>query len=910
MSSDLGLPATLDVRVERSARPAAVHAVLVRLVESRPEIVARLHADPRLADALVAVIAASRSLTRLIETQPNSVEVLEHLDRREPRADTTVEELVGWKQRELLRIAARDLIGVDPLETTAAALADLAADVLDGACLLADALQTSSPGDAADHLAVIGMGKLGGHELNYASDIDIIFVGDGTHDVLERRARVIVDIAGRCFRVDTNLRPQGRDGPLVRSLDSYEAYWDRWAEPWEFQALLKARPVAGDPRLGRQFADTAQRWLWWHPFAADDLRDLRQMKSRAEREVAKRGLTDREIKRGRGGIRDIEFTVQLLQLVHGHLDPELRSPTTLAVLREMADAGYIDPADAADLADAYRFLRVLEHRLQLEDEQQNHTVPVDPTALDQLARVMGFRDRADATAVRQLEQQLLSHQLTVRSIHERVYFRPLLESFSRANPAFGPDAAATRLKAFGFADAHRTQVAVTELTHGLNRSSRLMQQFLPVILDWLSRTPDPDLGLLMLRNLLSGVPRTSQLIDVFRDSPEAAQRACTLLGTSRLVGDILIHNPDLVARLPDAERLLTSSRDELVESARTVSMWREDQDDRQLALRRWKERNLLGVIARDVLDDLEVEKVGADLTALAEASLETAVRSVEPAIPFSVIAMGRFGGAELSYASDLDLIFVYDRGGAANAADAAEEALRVASGITRILGGPTPALQLYPIDTQLRPEGRQGPLARTIDGFRHYWEHYALVWERQAMIRARPVAGDLELGARLLEVLEPHLWGRGLPAGDVREIRRMKARIERERIPFGEDPQFHLKLGRGSLSDIEFTAQLLQLEHDIPSPGTMQALRLLAEAGVLAGDDAEILMTSYRFCERARNRWYLVNSKPGNSLPTSPEQLQWLARSLDLDSATLREQYRRVTRRARRVVERVFYGND
>lgn len=892
--------APLEVLAERSAAPAPVTAALERLLETHPGLDERLATDGTARAALIAVLAASRSLTRLLEFHPASVEVLFALDRRAPRDDTTVDALVRWKQHEFLRVAARDLIGLDDLETAAGAISDLAADVLHGACLLAT---VDSPADGA--LSVIGMGKLGGHELNYSSDIDVMFVGDGPIQPLERQARVVMEIAKKCFRVDANLRPQGRDGPLVRSLDSYEAYWDRWAEPWEFQALVKAAPVAGDDRLGRRFHDTAQRWLWSHPFDAENLRYLRQMKQRAESEVARKGLTDREIKRGRGGIRDIEFTVQLLQLVHGHLDPDLRSPTTLTVLAEMATAGYIDHDDAEQLAAAYRFLRTLEHRIQLVDEQQTHTVPSDPEALDRLARVLGHRDTSRASATEQLEQELLTHQLAVRSIHERVYFRPLLEAFADAEGAISPDAAVTRLTAFGFIDAKRTQAAVRELTRGLNRTSRLMQQLLPLLLDWLSVAPDPDLGLLLLRNLLTGSGRTGQLVEAFRDSPEAAQRLCTIVGTSRLVGDVILHNPDLVARLPFEERLRTKPRDELTDSARTALSWRTETAERQEGLKRWKDRNLFGIASRDILGLADVGTVGSDLSALAEASLQVALDALEPQIPFAIVAMGRFGGAELSYASDLDVIFVYDGG-----LSAVDEANRIAGRLLKFVNGSTPANQIYEIDADLRPEGKQGSLARSLDGYLKYWQNYALVWERQAMTRARPVAGDLELGQRLLDTLDEFVWGPGLSADDAREIRRMKARIERERIPHGEDPQFHLKLGRGSLSDIEFTAQLLQLRSGVRAPGTMAALEALVKADVLDADDAEILMESYRFCERTRDRWYLVNSKPGNSLPTQPEQLRWLARSLGMRSPDLREHYRRVTRRARAVVERVFYEKD
>jgi glutamate-ammonia-ligase adenylyltransferase len=433
-----------------------------------------------------------------------------------------------------------------------------------------------------------------------------------------------------------------------------------------------------------------------------------------------------------------------------------------------------------------------------------------------------------------------------------------------------------------------------------------MQQLLPLLLAWLSESPDPDLGLLMLRNLLTGPARTAQLLDVFRDSPEAARRLCSVLGTSRLLGQTLLHNPDLVARLPDEGQLVTRPRDELIAQVTAAVSWRDELGERQDALRRWKARNQFGIAARDLFGLADVPTVGADLTTLAEASLEAALRSLEPAVPMAILALGRFGGCELSYASDLDVVFVYDGRGA----DDAAEAKRVASGVLRFLGGTTPAERIYPIDADLRPEGKDGPLARSVDGYETYWHTYALVWERQAMSRARPVAGDLELGAALLDRLAPYVWDDGLRPDDVREIRRLKARIERERMPAGEDPQFHLKLGRGSLSDIEWTAQLLQLEHGVRSPGTMAALVALVDAGALGSDDSEILATAYRFCEATRNRWFLVNSAPGDALPTAPEPLLWLSRSLGQPPGALREEYRRLTRRARKVVDRVFYGLD
>ena len=880
----------VDRAVERSAAPVAVAIALDALSEARPDLRERLEADPALLSTLVAVTGASRFLTRLLVADPNALDVVEDLGTRPPLTPGTVDELAAWKQRELLRIAARDLTGLDLLEQVGRNLAALADDVLAASWRLS--------GTAAAGVAVIGMGKLGGRELNYASDVDVMFVGEGD-------ARSVMDAARTCFRVDADLRPEGRSGPLVRTLASYEAYWDRWAGTWEFQALLKARAVAGNPELGERFLRSASERVWSRPFGAEELREVRAMKARTEELVARKGLADREVKRGRGGIRDVEFAVQLLQLVHGRADEALRSPNTLVALAELGDAGYVDPADADALTDAYRFLRAVEHRLQLVEGRQVHAVPTDGDARAHLARVLGERDDAEATAVARFDADLRRHQATVRSIHERLYFRPLLEAFTGASPMTAA-AVETRLAAFGFADAERTRQALTELTRGLTRSSRLMNQMLALLLGWLSESPDPDLGLLGLRTLATGRHRAAQLVATFRESPEAARRLCLLLGTSRILLTGFEHHPELIATLGDREALAARSRRELSERARSSLAWRDAPAQRRTALYRLARAERTLVAARDVLGLEDVERTSDALTALAEAVLEAALVTIAPAVPLAVIGMGRFGGAELSYASDLDVLFVYD-GETPEDFGAAE---RAAEALLRFVEGGTPAERIFDIDADLRPEGRHGPLARSLDGYRTYHRRWALTWERQALLRARVVAGDADVGARFLSLVDDVLWGSPLTDDHVRQIRRMKARVERERIPPGDDPQFHLKLGRGSLADVEWTAQLLQLRHGVASPGTMGALRRLAEAGAVDGDHAAVLAEAYRFCEQVRNRWYLVKGAPGDALPARADQLARLARSFDTSAAALREEYRRVTRRARRVVERLFYGVD
>jgi glutamate-ammonia-ligase adenylyltransferase len=888
--------AALAEEVEHSPDPGAVGVALARLGESRPGVPERLEADDELRRAFVAVAAASPHLTRLVISDPMALDVLDSIQRLVPSIDewpsTTTDTdrpaaVARWKRLALLRIAARDLLGLDGLEQVGAALADLADDVLGAACQAAG---------LTEGLAVIGMGKLGGRELNYASDIDVLLVGDGD-------GLAVLNAARLAWRVDADLRPEGRSGPLVRSLPSYEAYWDRWAHTWEFQALLKARPVAGDPALGAAFATAAATRVWGRPFGAEELRAVRQMKARSEGEIARRGLTERELKRGRGGIRDIEFAVQLLQLVHGRADAGLRSPNTLAALSELASAGYIAPADGAALAEAYRFLRTAEHRLQLVEDQPVYAVPADRPARTRLARVMGFRDDSSTTALEHFDAELGRHQATARSIHERLFFRPLLEAFSQARTSLAPEAVVERLAAFGFSDAERTRQAVTGLTKGFSRSSRLMQELLPILLEWLSESPDPDLGLLGLRTLTTGQHQRSQLTNLFRESPEAARKLCLLLGTSELLGRRLARRPDVVADLLDERRLRALSREDLATSARHALSFRTGLDERRHALVQLQRSEWLRIAVRHVLGLADVGETGRSLTDLAEVILEEAVASVAPPVPMAIVAMGRFGGAELSYSSDLGVLVVFE----GEPSDRVEEA---AEHLLRFVKGDTPAERLYTLDADLRPEGRQGPLARSVDAFAGYYERWAQVWERQALLRARVAAGDRAVGDRFLAVAREFVWDRPFGEHEAREIRRMKARIERERMPAGEDPQFNLKLGRGSLSDVEWTAQLLQLRHGVAATGTLAALDALEAAGALGPEDAAILSDAYRFCEETRNRWFLVRGGPGDSLPATGTRLTTLARSLGTTASELRDEYRRRTRRSRQVMERLFYDID
>jgi len=910
---------------ERAADPTAARAYLTRLIGDHAALGGELATNPVVRDALVALSAASRSLSSAVLRDPSLLEPLrddegftheralaEYRDSAAAfiaSADDGAGALRRWKQRELLRIAARDLLGVADLPAVGRELAALAEECL------SQAVDLVAP-DA--RLGIIAMGKLGGRELNYASDVDVLFVHEGDGAVAERAARAVLTTMseptaeGIVFRTDADLRPEGRSGPLSRTLEAYSAYYERWAQPWEFQALLKARPVAGDDDLARRFSELVQPVVWPDVLDPDAVRSVRAMKARAEGEMHRRGLTDREVKRGRGGIRDIEFAVQLLQLVHGRHDPSVRSRTTLDALAQLAAGGYIEPDEATQLDDAYRFLRTVEHRLQLQDEQQTHTLPADLAARTRLARVLGYRDRGDETALDLFETDYRGYQNRVRSIHERLFFAPLLDTLAGAGPLTA-EAVEERLTAFGFLDVAHTRAALRELTQGFTRRSRIMQQLLPVILSWLSGTPDPDLGLLQLRRLAEGEVRSASLARTFRESPRAAERTCRVLGSSRLLGDALRRQPDFVETLGDDEALThEKSRDDLVEEALGNLTWRSTADERRVGLRRFKRREMLRIAARDVLGFASIEDTECELAGLAEACVEAALRSLGPSLPFAVIGMGRLGGGELSYASDLDVLYVYD---GKNAADfrAAE---KIAEQLMSELGGITPEGQTFRVDANLRPEGKKGALARSLSGYEAYYERWAQTWEFQALLKARTVAGDATVSARFAALIEPFVYRAPFPDDDVREVRRMKARIERERIPPSEDPRFHLKLGRGSLSDVEFTVQLLQLEHGARHPeirvtSTTGALHQLRAVGLLDAGDADALEEAYRFCERARNARYLLTGRPGDALPTDGREATRLGRLLGYGpqpQAELRDDYRRVTRRARKVVERVFYG--
>lgn len=813
------------------------------------------------------------------------------------------------KRRRLIEIAARDLAGEIPLESVGSALADLA-----DACVAAAVKDAGATTD----IAVISMGKLGGRELNYYSDIDLLFVATSDATDAATRAEAILKLLGdhtpqgQAFIVDTNLRPEGKSGALVRSLDGYLEYYRRWAKPWEFQALIKARPIAGDPSVGERFMEETRAFVYSGDISEERVASVREMKARVEEQASRsprrKGTDADDVKLGPGGIRDIEFSIQLLQLVHGSSDESVRGGNTLDALAALVDGGYVAEDDAAGLGVAYRWLRTVEHRIQLWQERRLRHLPASEEDRSRLARVMGFKDSPSASAVDRFNGAHRAVLSDVRNRFEKLFYRPMIESLSDAGgPKMSEEGLRERLIVLGFRDVKRAAQTLEGLVSGTSRRAKLMRVLTPALLRSLAATPAPDAGLFHFLRLGEALEGRLDLLGALRDNPPGIAFLARLLGSGRLLGEVLTQVPEELASIADPDGPgPMKERDRLVREGRASLEWR-DPEDRLDGLRRFKRREMLRVAVADLGGSLRQADVGAGLSDLADACLEAALEDVP--FPFTVIGMGKLGGRELSYSSDIDVMFVHDGD--------PHEAEELAESLMRSIGEVTPEGQAFRIDAGLRPEGKQGPLARSLDGFAEYYERWSEPWEHQALTKARVSAGDPELGERFLELARRVAFPEQLPPETLSQVRHLKGRMERERIPKSIDARRHLKLGPGGLSDIEFALQLLQLQHghDHPAlqhPNTYEVLRAARDEGFIDADTAEIFEVSYEFLSRLRNRYFLLVGKPRDTLTTKPEELEALGIAMGFESQPrqeLEELYLRTTRRVRRRVEPLIFGS-
>ncbi|WP_314502220.1 bifunctional [glutamine synthetase] adenylyltransferase/[glutamine synthetase]-adenylyl-L-tyrosine phosphorylase [uncultured Microbacterium sp.] len=852
------------------------------------------------------------------------------------------------RYRQLIAaIAAYDLLSsspVDELARVAARLADAAGAALEASlCVARTRVAGGAPGAglfpreevAATRLAVIGMGKAGARELNYVSDVDVIFVAGAAEGAAEEIGESrIVDIATRLavqtmrgiagvevepplWEVDANLRPEGKQGALVRTLDSHLSYYDRWAKSWEFQALLKARPIAGDAALGAAYVDAVQPKIWTSAARENFVDSVQRMRERVTEHIPAAEVAY-QLKLGPGGIRDIEFTVQLLQLVHGLSDDRIRQRGTLEALDALVEQGYIGRAEAGTFSHDYRVLRVLEHRMQLRNLRRTHLMPSRPDELRVLARASGIAESGE-----KIWQRWETVKREVRDIHVRLFYRPLLSAVA-ALPEEGrtlsPAQAHDRLAAIGFTDPIGALRHIAALTSGLSRGATIQRHLMPIMIRWFADGVDPDYGLLAFRRISERLGSTPWFLRMLRDSSGAAENLTRVLSSSRYVGELMEWIPESAAWLDDPELLRPRTGRALQDEARAIESRHAAIDDAMRSVRALRRRELLRIAMSAILGTSTIEEIANALTTVTEVTIQATLRAVrrdivpaeDAALDFSVIAMGRFGGSELGFGSDADVMYVYRPNGV-DAQRAHELSLQIVAGLRRHSEDHRVPLDL---DAGLRPEGRNGPMARSLAAYGEYYRRWSLSWEAQALLRARGVAGSVKLIGAFTALADDVRYPATVDPQGLREIKRIKARVENERLPQGADPARHLKLGPGSLSDVEWLVQLLQLEHAHRVPGmrttsTIDALRAAQDAGIVAETAADRLTEAWRLASRLRSANTLLSGQTSDVLPTDRKKLDGIGRLLGYPprSATqVEEDYLGTTRRARRVFEKLFYG--
>ncbi|MFT6563566.1 MAG: glutamate-ammonia-ligase adenylyltransferase [Actinomycetes bacterium] len=958
----------------RSADPDNALLAFERVVEAaeiagcRANLILALDSDEHFRDQFVLILGASDALGEHLARHPDHYLAL--VDNAAGVAAPTAEQLRGglveavmgtlaeggtWLdaalvlrvayRRRLLSLAARDLTRTTNFAAVARELSFLADAVLSAALEMA---KTELPTDApACRIAIVALGKCGGLELNYISDVDVIFVvepGENADGSLSDEAEALVTGTalaravmraaneatpeGAIWEVDPALRPEGKSGALVRTLASHVGYYERWAQTWEFQALLKARFSAGDEALGEAYVDAMMPFVWAAADRPHFVADVQQMRRRVEAHIPA-AKSDRELKLGKGGLRDVEFSVQLLQLVHGRSDVMVRSSNTLTALESMATWGYVGREDAAALSMAYRFLRTMEHRLQLYRMRRTHDVPADDADLRRLGRSLGFSSDAASELTAAWQKQ----RIVVRRLHEKLFYRPLLNAVARLDSGdarLSEEAARERLTALGYNDPQGALRHIEALSSGISRRAAIQRTLLPVLLGWFADAPNPDAGLLAFRRVSETLGATPWYLRMLRDESETAERMAHIMAASQFATELLLRLPDSIRLLNDADDLVPRTFGDIAREMAITAKRQGDPDTAALAVRSIRARELFRIAAAEINEMLAVDQTGHALSDLVDATIATtldiAIRSVEAAtgepLPtrFCVIAMGRLGGREVGYASDADAMFVHDPLPGVDESLATKAATRVANELRRLLSlnSPDPGLE---IDADLRPEGRSGALVRSISSYAAYYSRWSSPWEAQALLRARPLAGDAELTNQFVALVDPLRYPTdGISETDLIEARRLKARMESERLPRGADPALHVKLGRGGLTDVEWVAQLMQMRHggtagyeSLQVVGTLETLAAARNLGLIDEHDEIALATAWSLATKVRNAIYSATGRSGDQVPTDFRVLSGVAFLLGYTAdqrAFLTEDYLRDARHARSVFERLFYGWD
>lgn len=848
------------------------------------------------------------------------------------------------KRRHVLRIGARDLLRLAPVEETVRELSSLADGTIEAAVRYARAQVAkdygSFAGENALRFVVLAMGKLGGSELNFSSDIDLVYLFDGGRQqssggargaasgvgyatrIAEIVTRTLSEVSaeGFVFRVDLRLRPDGQNGPIVNSLGAAMVYYESFGQTWERAAMLKARPAAGDVDLGEIFLEEIRPFVYRRFLDFNTVEEIEEMKTKVDSRHSRSRL-DRDVKLGPGGIREVEFLAQALQLVHGGRDQRLRGRSTLQTLSALADLGLLDRDDAVALSQAYLFLRDVEHKLQIVHERQTQILPDDPEEQRLLARRLGYHLDAEGSPrgaardeLQRFRHELDRHRLAVRRSFEQLFLGARSEIrretdeqvVSLLQTLENPAALQERLASMGFADPAAAAENLLRLRDGPRfspaspRRRKALYALAPALLAAIRRASDPDQALHHMAEFISAIGARTSFLALLEQNPETMRLLVGLFGSSRYLSSFFLRHPELLDSLVRADLAVVRKGRSSLESAWTSVLASADDYETQLdSLRRFHNEELLRIGVNDIHGLLDAAEVETDLSLLAEVCLEGALAIAAAGLSeryglapgrFAVVGMGKLGRRALSYNSDLDLIFVYD------GAQSSSGELTVREYYTKLAQRMMVVLQLttregyvYRIDTRLRPSGSHGPLVSSLEAFREYHRTSSALWERQALISARGAAGDRALIDEVETVIEGFVYGHGIDDASVAEIARLRARMEQELARESAD-RWNLKTGRGGLVDVEFIAEMLQLRHGAEHPAircrrTEDALDALSSAGLLDRSHHHRLVDGYRFLRRVESRLRIERDQAVTSLDHRDSKLAPLARRLGYDGA-------------------------
>lgn len=852
-----------------------------------------------------------------------------------------------YKVQQILRIGLQDLLGNQGVVGITEELSNLADAILEAAyrlCWTELLAKHGAPRCAGDGgraepcpFVILGLGKLGGRELNFSSDIDLIFVygGEGEtagvagpdgsrHSAISNQEffrklgeALVKQVShaspeGHLYRVDLRLRPEGRTGAIAASLRSCEIYYEAWGQTWERQALIKARPVAGDLALGETLLRLVAPFVYRQSLDYTALDEIRAMKERINLTVAQDRRARRNVKLGYGGIREIEFLVQGFQLLQGGKNPWVREANTLRALHRLAGQGLLADADYEALVRAYTFLRQLEHRLQIQHDRQTHTLPEEPRDLQTLARRMGY-GAGEGDPAAGLLADYERHTRTVRALYDSFLggMRPPEEAAAEPQEDvvrlffttdLSPEALRPRLAPVGFEDVERALRNVTAIRDGqpfahYSREARqALARLVPALLERLAEAPDPDFALTTFERFVATVASRTTVLTVLADRPGLLDLLVRLFGTSEFLSATLLRQPELLDALLAREPAARRGRDSVARDLAQALAQAGAGVARLDALRRVKKAEELRIGLQDVLDEADVTETHRALTVVAEACLEAALGLAEqelrerygaPDPPgVAIIGMGKLGGGELGYASDLDLLFVYGADGRTTGREAIshpEYFSKLADRVSKSLGSITQEGAAYRVDSRLRPGGQKGELAVSLAALDGHFARLADLWERQAYIKARPVAGDAAVGQAFLARTHAFVYEGQEEPDLAARIAAMRHRMEAERA--GAVAKTHVKLGTGGIVDIEFLVQYLQLRHgrsdlSLRRPGSLEALAALEAARLLHPQHASTLVEAYRFLRRVENRLRIVADLSVNTLPSAPAKLEKLARRM------------------------------